>query len=74
MRDGFPEIAGCHFATHREYGWRSLVQIGRDGIGHLRAYTPRGSSSFDPSAFKDYSRRITDPAERRKGKQVLCSK
>jgi hypothetical protein len=45
---------GYYWATHRRYGWRAVVLIGKDGFKHTRAFTARSSSSFNVEEFTDF--------------------
>ena len=55
-----PTIEGYYWATHREFKWRAIVQIRKNGFGHLRAFAGL-SSSFDVTAFVEWSEKICDP-------------
>lgn len=54
-----PVEEGYYWAADR-FGRRTVVLVGKDGFGHTRAYTCRGSSSRDPADFKNYSKRIKE--------------
>lgn len=57
-----PTEPGYYWATHRQFGWRAIVEIGVNGFKHMRAFTPRfSSSSFDIGEFHEYSARLVDP-------------
>lgn len=59
--DCVPAALGYYWATHRAWGRRVIVQIAKDGFGHVRAYVHRyGSSSYSPCDFKDYSKAIVE--------------
>ena len=45
---------GFYWATHKKYGWRRIICIGRDGFNHTRAWPPGISAgSFNVEEFKD---------------------
>lgn len=74
--DCIPAELGYYFATDRKTGHRYLVQIGRDGNGHVRVFVYRHNRGYDACEFYKFSRRITDPGPlgaKKKGKRHVSS-
>jgi hypothetical protein len=57
-----PVQDGYYWATCRKYAnWgRVIVLLGKNGHGHRRAFVARFGSSYDPSDFADYSKRLAE--------------
>lgn len=66
--DCIPAEEGHYWATYnpaRSKPYRVLLQLGKDGNGHLRCFVARWSGSANPNEFADYSERIADPKEKK---------
>jgi len=63
VRDCPPTRHGVYFASHRHYGWRSVVEVGPNGHKHTRVYVARFSSSFGIEEFTDWMGPLSDPAD-----------
>lgn len=70
-----PTEQGFYWATEREANcwgkcWSGILWIGKNGHGHLRAYTPGryGYMSKNITDFTDWHGPLTDPRPARKSK------
>lgn len=60
-----PGELGFYWATHRRYGWRTVVELGRNGHGQVRVFCCRQSGTFDVIDFQDWYGPLQDTKEAR---------
>jgi hypothetical protein len=63
MRDCPPIRHGTYFASHRKYGWRSVVVVGPNGFRQTRVEVPKMSRRFGLEEFTDWVGPLSDPAD-----------